>query len=512
MALALGLNGAEAASSPKLVEKVTRLGTLPESGDRSGGDWLTISPDKGRLAFVKKRDGMQVVVVDGSEGGAFDRIDLGQGPAWPGGAAFSADSKRVLYRGQRGDVWSVVVDREVGPGFASIPQAGFMPDGAAYYVGRAKDGWRLVVGDRETSLPTNLLPGDLRVHPDGTAAYVVSAGQRQHAVIGEKQGPAYDSILRPGVTFGPRGKRWWYAASQGKQSMVVVEDEVGKPYDSVGAVRFSGNELRAAHYARRAGKWIVVVDGEDSPPCDNVLESGVQLSPNGARVGYACKQGSTWRVVINGEDGPVYEGIALGSPVFSPDSRRNAYVASRGRQAIAVIDGKEGPPVHRIPGNVVFSPDSRRAAYTTRGDPAPGGKPGFAEEWRVVVDGVEGPSFGSIDEKRPPLFSPDSAHLAYVATKDRKKVVVLDGKVLGPFDDVEPRSLGFSPDSRHLVWAAARKGKWALIVDGQETETVFQKLLAPDAVGWDGPSRVHAIVGDQYQGGEAARIDVDVAG
>jgi hypothetical protein len=512
MALALGAAVPALSEPPSgngFKETVIPLGALPT--ERRYGTWLAISPDKTRLAFVADRGDKEVVVLDGKDGGLFDRIDTGDSNGKSGGLIFSADSKHLAYFGERDGAWWAVVDREVGPGFEMVRDLGFTADGTAFYLGKRGADWHLVLGERQAPLEKGALLALVRVLPDGRVVFARKTDDQTRLVVDGKEGEPYEGIAAPGYRPGPGGRRGWFvAAAPGGRRFVVVDGEPEPPFDSVGALSFSANELRAAHYARSGDKWLVVVDGEAGPLYDNVLQSGVKLAENGARVGYGAKRGKDWHVVINGVESPAYAGVALGSPVFSPDSRRHAYVASRDGKAFAVIDGMEGPPGYRIPGNVVFSPDSRRAAYALRGEPVAGSKAGFAEQWRVVVDGVEGPSFSSVEEKRPPLFSPDSARLAYVAGKERKQVVVLDGRVLGAYDHIEPGSLVFSPDGRHLAWVGAKKGVSALIVDGRETASYFERLLAPDAVGWSGPNDLHALVADAPVGGRVSRVDIAI--
>ena len=55
----------------------------------------------------------------------------------------------------------------------------------------------------------------------------------------------------------------------------------------------------------------------------------------------------------------------------------------------------------------------------------------------------------------PSPFSPDSHHVAYLAMRDGKYRLVLDGKEGADFDLAGP-ALAFSPDSRHVAFVAGR--------------------------------------------------------
>ena len=65
-----------------------------------------------------------------------------------------------------------------------------------------------------------------------------------------------------------------------------------------------------------------------------------------------------------------------------------------------------------------------------------------------------------------PSFSPDSRHFVYMAQKDGKWRVVVDGKEGNAYDGVSIPA--FSPDSRHLAYAALSQKTWMIVVDGEE--------------------------------------------
>ena len=83
--------------------------------------------------------------------------------------------------------------------------------------------------------------------------------------------------------------------------------------------------------------------------------------------------------------------------------------------------------------SVVFSPDGKHVAYLARKGP----------RWLMVVDGQAAPQWDRIAEDRP-VFSPDGKHMAYSAWKGKKCRVVLDGVMVGPEYDAIG-SLVFTP-------------------------------------------------------------------
>ena len=92
----------------------------------------------------------------------------------------------------------------------------------------------------------------------------------------------------------------------------------------------------------------------------------------------------------------------------------------------------------------------------------------------MVLDGNQGPKFNGIG--RFIVFSPDSRHVAYPAGDD-PTVVVLDGKQLGAYKDVQSDSVVFSPDSAHLAFWANDKGTTTLYLDGRPVGTSDEPLL-----------------------------------
>ena len=128
--------------------------------------------------------------------------------------------------------------------------------------------------------------------------------------------------------------------------------------------------------------------------------------------------------------------------------------------------------------SLVVSPDGRRTAHVRK----------HAKKQVLVVDGVEGPEFDSIQEKlrvdsyymegfegfdrfeyeyrSSVVFSPDSRHIAHVGRHGGERMAVLDGIEGKEYDGLA--GLAFSPDSQHLVYAAQGEGKAFIVVDGVE--------------------------------------------
>lgn len=68
-------------------------------------------------------------------------------------------------------------------------------------------------------------------------------------------------------------------------------------------------------------------------------------------------------------------------------------------------------------------------------------------------------------------------HVAWIEKTGGKRVVKLDGKPVGTYDDAN--YLRFSRDEQHLAFTAKRNSKWVLILDGQERSKEYGRVGTP---------------------------------
>ena len=85
--------------------------------------------------------------------------------------------------------------------------------------------------------------------------------------------------------------------------------------------------------------------------------------------------------------------------------------------------------------------------------------------WQLVVAGQRQPVCEDTGEA---LFSRDGKRLAYLAKKDGKWRVVVDGAEQKAYDAIGAGTLRFSPDGQILAYAAQSGGKWLLVANGRE--------------------------------------------
>jgi hypothetical protein len=212
--------------------------------------------------------------------------------------------------------------------------------------------------------------------------------------------------------------------------------------EGLNATVVSDDGARAAGLATRGSRAVVVVDGQDGPPFDQIRPSTVIGGPGGTATGIAA---------------------------FGPGGKRVAYIGVREGSTIAVVDGKEGPPFTAIGMNYLtggtrtqdvflFSEDGSRVAYVGMVNAAGG----FGRAFQVVVDGTPGPLYPGILEM---IFA--GPRHAYVAMRqDRKQVLVVDGKEQPyTFDGVS--TLRGNREG-HIAFLGSRSSAYSVVVDGVE--------------------------------------------
>jgi WD40 repeat protein len=207
----------------------------------------------------------------------------------------------------------------------------------------------------------------------------------------------------------------------------------------------------------------------DRARADVILESLV-LSPDYKRMAFVAGHDQQ-SVVLDGVEGNKYQKVLFGNLLFSPDSKHLAYpVVHSGGGLAFVLDGREGKQYENISeGTCLFSPDSKRFAYgATRNG-----------KRLVVLDGAESKEYEGLIYR--PVFSLDGGHLGFGAQQAAKQLVVIDGKEGKTYDSVN--GLEFSPDGKQVMYAAERAGKWSVVVSGvsgKAYDGVGRMVFSPD--------------------------------
>jgi Tol biopolymer transport system component len=436
-----------------------------------GDQRYNISPDGRQIAYVTEKSNQEVVVINGVESKAYERIARGE---YGEVIVFSPDSRHTAFRALMQGKWLVVRDGIEDQPYAAVDAPDFSPDSQrlAYkaYTGdqeRHDNDMKFMVADGiEGAQYDDIL--DCVFSPDSQKlAYVAKKGNGWCMVVNGIEGKQYDHISQ--ITFSPDSQRLAYIAiTDNLKRLSVINGIESKLYDgSTSEPTFSPDSRRFAYIAGYTFDTLpqfVVVDGVEGQQCFAV--SDLVFSPDSKRIGYlAVTEDRKEFVVVDGVEGQHYDGIGTPLfPLFSPDSQRFAYhaVGADDIRSI-VIDGVEGKK-YSMTGLPIFSPDSQRVAY--RAD-AGDSMAMVDTKQLMVVDGIEGKQYGVVWD---PIFSPDGQKIVYIASKGNpfasirtREFVVIDGVESKPYDDIF-LIIFDSPSSFHYV---AREGDNFYLVENR---------------------------------------------
>lgn len=434
-------------------------------GSANSGRVVAMSEDGDHLGIVTAKGSRQVMLIDGVEGPVFDEIPsiiLGVQVA----IQFSPTGGHSAYVGRRGGDFIAVVDgkeagtlfttqsqQSVGYGSAAGWKFWFSNDGSrlAYAAIADAGGWVMVVdgarspGYRLIDFRQTMLNGKRLIYVAQTA------DQQWHLVADGKPGPGYGGISQLKLT--PDGAHYAFVAqSVGSPNPVAVVDGVVEGQALFG-VHFleQAPDGRVAYQASirpapndRSGLAALIVGGRALPgSCGTVSPGNCQSFNNPQSAGFDVG----------------YRGSHV---AFSPDGKGFAYIESNRptRPDVTVmVNGKAMGPTYQQATDLTWSPDGSRFAY--RGQSPTGSF--------LVLDGEELPNYGQITEFQ---WSPDGKRYSFIGSGQGFQVIV-DGKP-------QPKALGYSkdsfrwsPDSKHFAYGSqVSVSNYAPVVDG-ETKPVF---------------------------------------
>lgn len=316
------------------------------------------SPDGRHLVYVALKGEKTVVVVDGQESEAWDKV----GAAIP---VFSADGKHMAYTARNyGEPESVVLDGKPGPGFEAIPASSliFSAEGGRFaYGGQHQNGrWSAVVDG--VVGPEYEQVDRLAFSRDGRHfAYQAKKEGRWVLIADGQEVLEGEEFAQEAPAFSPDGRRLAQALRKdGSWKVVAIAlDPVGKDVltgaiggdfaQGAGLVTFSADGRHIAWIGWQGRKRMAVLDGVRGPEFDAI--ANLVFSPDGRRLAYEAARlnqpdpakPDAWFVVVDHEPRPEYEGLLRGSVIFSADSRHFAYSASQGDKRLLIVDGQASP-------------------------------------------------------------------------------------------------------------------------------------------------------------------------
>jgi hypothetical protein len=472
---------------------------------------IHFSPTGGHSAYVGRRGGDFIVVIDGKEAGTLFTAQTQRSVSYSNNQSwkfwFNNDGSRLAYAAiaPAGAGWNMVVDGVKSPVYRAIDFKQTMMNGKRFiYVAQTADQqWHAVVDGKPSVGYAGI--SLLSVTPDGAHfAYVASksgsGASAAAAVIDGVEGQTYFGV---GDLEQAADGRVAYVATtnrgdgdrRGTEAVLIV--------DGVITMRASGTvplplqfantikpSLRSP-YRRVAwspdGKGFAIIKPNSPNPGVTVTVNGKPMglsyvtadellwSADGSHFAYLGTSPNGTFAVVDGQELPFSN---ISELQFSPDGKRYAFRAGQS----VVVDGKgQSKTIALINGSLRFSSNSKHFAYAGQASTA---------NQQVYLDGVAKPvwlgNFVPQTLVQPALtfpeafFSPDGNRLAFVGRKPNATA-----RFAFWVDDVSYEGAGqsftfpsFSPDSkRFAVFMTGGAPGITLMIDGKVHATNYQYLL-----------------------------------
>lgn len=444
---------------------------------------LSVSQDRKRVAYRLRKDGKWFVMAAGKQEGPYDDVSdvvflrtgelsykakseskwifvLDGAPSrpydWIGDIGAS-----TVFVARLGDDWFVVQAGREGNAYGEISSLHVSQDQKRLaFVTRGREGVSVVVDDKAG--PTHAAIKDLRFSSDGRHySYRFKDLAPQHRAGLAVDGKLYRDGI--GAIFSSDGQRWVVRTAARSDWLLVDTQAEHKLGGRALGARFSPDGKKLAYWSladRGTGAITLSIDGREVEP-RMARSSAEDPIVNRLLKGIADIDADLKLLAPTDDTFPVPSNDELATymyypdMVFSNDSNRFAYRILRNEQMAVVLDAKSDPVQDRI-GKIVFSPDGKHLIYqgikTIFGGRFDGsimfldgalwgGGGAFSRPFGVYsivfspnssrvavesdglvyVDGIKGPRFSNVTA---PMFSADSAHVAYVGTGTTSQVVV----------------------------------------------------------------------------------------
>ena len=270
----------------------------------------------------------------------------------------------------------------------------------------------------------------------------------------------------------------------GGKSCVVLNGKSLQEWHGVFGLTFSPDGGHFGYISCKDNTDYAVIDEQPGPGFENInfhdtflemAENFLVLTSNGHSA-YPVTFNGNWGVARDHQVEHWFDGIMTDSIVFSKDGKHLAYAAQDKEGWFMVLDGKPGKHFAMIGlSSIVFSPDGTRLAYCAMKNRA-------TEQWCLMENGVEK---AQLKTWEPPLYSPDSQHLAYGASMNTGGTWIVDGKAQGNYSGIMMAGFRFSPDSQHHAFIARQGQNNCLIRDGKKEGDYYDfadpPVFSPDS-------------------------------
>ncbi len=380
---------------------------------------------------------------------------------------FTPDSKNVgLIISDSG--WTLFYGKQRLEAYEPVTPVCFTPDGhRTYYLSREEDKRFVVDGEYAHPLADSLDWDNLVVTPDSfIIAYPAHIDGAWRMVINGDPGPKWDRIASAPVTV-PNGRSVFYIVFNKGRYHIVDRHTAGPGMYLIDSPPVASDDGRTfAYWAMGEDQvWRVYRNHKPVRGYEAHRPGQLAISPDGQTLWAVLKRNEQWMVVRDKMPGPAYTAIGQNSLTLSSDGSRFAYAVRKPDGWAVVIDGKEQATYLQLAaGSLRFSPDDKRFVYVALDQ----------GQWSLIEGEKSHPSYTQIDVNTI-AFSPDSQRIVYLASNYGRPAVILDGNVLGEYDDVQFPT--FSPDSKHLVYVATQAGDSRLYADGFPSNQAFDELI-----------------------------------
>ncbi|MCX6799871.1 MAG: hypothetical protein NT091_01865 [Candidatus Falkowbacteria bacterium] len=223
-----------------------------------------------------------------------------------------------------------------------------------------------------------------------------------------------------------------------------------------------------AYIITKDAKQAIVLNGVQSDLYD-AIDPAFMFSPDSKKLVYKAKQDGKWFLVINGEKSSVgYDEInPFAFSQEKPESKTFAYSAKVALKYYVYFNSQEFGPYDDLASGFPATDNSpNHFAY----------KVSLGGKWFYIVNGKE---ISKYDDVSMEMFN-DSGKFAFVATKNNKKIMVIDSKESKPYAEIQTVGKGVNGDNNFYYTVKLDNGKYQLMSSVKEASRAYDGINGYD--------------------------------